>query len=386
MPAVSIQDHIGKFLPLSTVLDKIKQTEPLDTRLITSQNKIKFTFDPIWAMSLDTIHDDAPVLAQVIIDGEEFPLTKTAALQAGAAFGIPKALAKRLPSYLLEQNLNFWYSAGMEDKSFNLLSIGKDNVISAFMKPTLKPFSNLGLLDAVLQGVYELNPDLEVYADWRFNHSLQQTDIRLVFPDASRVLSGPGTAQNDIWSHGIHITNSLTAAHQTMIDHYFVRWATGAGATIQLDSTSTWNRKAQGQAEFELFTWATQTAKELVEGSGERLDAIQSLVHLDLGSAANASDILKDINQDYRVPVAQRQSIIENLAKSEELTMYTVMQSIIDVATNPTLPADRQDSLMRIGGAIPTSTFDTVKAQVWREGHLADKTAPNPYEISNTAA
>ena len=35
---------------------------------------------------------------------------------------------------------------------------------------------------------------------------------------------------------------------------------------------------------------------------------------------------------------------------------------------------------MRIGGALPTSTFDTLKAKVWREGHKAKKDERNPYE------
>lgn len=82
------------------------------------------------------------------------------------------------------------------------------------------------------------------------------------------------------------------------------------------------------------------------------------------------------------MPVTQRHDILNTLMDVEgDPTMYHITNAITVAANEPDMDDKRRDRLMRIGGAIPTERFDTLKAQVWREGHGADPDAPNPYEV-----
>ena len=58
------------------------------------------------------------------------------------------------------------------------------------------------------------------------------------------------------------------------------------------------------------------------------------------------------------------------------------MNAVTQTANIEGLSSDRVDKLMRIGGDIPSSTFDTLKAKVWREGHSAEPEQRNPYEVT----
>ena len=140
-----------------------------------------------------------------------------------------------------------------------------------------------------------------------------------------------------------------------------------------------WNRRANGQND-DVYTWAREQVDEIFNGLDIRFDEVQALAHLDVG--ANTTDILRQIFTDYNVPVSQRDDIRESLLASEgQLSMYRIMNAITEVANDLDMPDERRDRLMRIGGAIPSEEFDTMKAQVWREGHSAKPTAPNPYEV-----
>ena len=110
-----------------------------------------------------------------------------------------------------------------------------------------------------------------------------------------------------------------------------------------------------------------------------RFDEVQALTRLSV--AVNTGDVLREIFSRYEVPVSQRDTIQGRLLETENPTMYAIMNEITRVANEDDMEAKRRDRLMRIGGAIPTEQFDTLKARVFREGQQAGSTAPNPYEV-----
>jgi len=156
------------------------------------------------------------------------------------------------------------------------------------------------------------------------------------------------------------------------------RWWCTNGATTMLDSVGTWGRRSDGQGD-DVYDWARDSVEEILGGLEYRFDQVQALSQLNV--AGNTADVLREIFSQYEVPVSQRDSIMARLLESENLTMYSIMNAITQTANEEGLDDRRADRLMRIGGAIPTETFDTLKAKVWREGHTAEPESPNPYEI-----
>lgn len=369
-----------KLLTLDNTKQLLETTEPLGTIPISAEHdtEVKWHFSPDWAMTLDSTHGNSPVKATIEVNGDEFQLTKDAVLTAASAFGLPGAHARVLPAYLTEQEMNYWFGAGIGKKSFNLLTVGGDTA-SAFIKATRRPFSNLHLLDAVESAVRRHMGNTPILVDYKFNHSLTKTDMRLVLPELLHTIDSD--TEDDQWSAGIHLTNSLSAASQTVVDPYLFRWVCTNGATSEYSAgAGVWNRRVQGQEEEDVMAWAEREVDAIFEHLPKKWDEIQKLTQVSI--EGNATEILREVFKTYRVPYTQQNEIISQLADDDApLTMYSLMNAITQLANNPSLKIERVDQLLRIGGAIPTALFDPLNAKLWEEGHHADPTAHNPYTV-----
>lgn len=381
MSVVPFEKMKDKLITLSDVQTKLASTEPLSTEFLSNESKIKFQIQPDWALDYDNTGDTDQVNAEITVNGKATPLSKEALLLAASNIGLPKAYVRRTPAHLIESNLNYWYGGGMGDKSYNMLTV-KD-VASAFIAPTKHPYSNLELLDNVLEAIHLIyGGEVPVYADYKFTHSLQKTDIRLILPDHSRamkntVMSDVPKGAPDAWSAGVHLSNSLIGKTQTSVDSYLFRWWCTNGASTRLDEVGAWNRRHEASSEMDVYAWARQSVYDVIEGMEDRFNDIQALASIDVG--ANTGEVLREIYTDFNVPVTQRSLITEQLLASEERSMYTIMNAITQTANEDGLDPDRADRMMRIGGFVPTATFENVKAKVFHEGQLAGPEAPNKY-------
>lgn len=384
LPSVSIDQMRPKLLTLDQVQERLSKTEPLDAvHVAPDAAAIKFKLDPDWATDLDAVADTSVVSAAMSINGKEYQLTKQAALQAAANIGLPGPYVKKMPAALIEPHLNYGYSGSLSDKEYKALTV-KGN-IAAFTRPTVQPFSNLQLLEnavAGLQGLY--GKDVEILADYKFNNSLKRTDVRLILPSRFREItdSGMNDMQDgvDLWSAGLHLSNSAIGKTQTTIESYLFRWWCTNGETTGLDEVGTWSRRGEGTPE-DVYAWAREAVDEIFSGMDERFNQIQALTSLKL-QGSSLQDVIRQIFSDFDIPVAQRRQITQALADSTiPSTMYGIMNVITEAANEEGMTPEHADRLMRIGGSVPTTVFDTIKAKVWREGHLAEPDAHNPYEI-----
>ena len=386
MATVTLDQMKDKLLSIEQVTKLLEKTEPLSATHISSDNDVKFRLQPDWAHGIDALDKTDLVGVNITIDGTEQQMTKEAALQAGAHFGLTAAYAKKLPASYTEKLLNYHFGSGMGGNEFHVLGVA--GAVAAFTKPTLVPFSNLQLLENVVDAIHEREGDIPIFADYKIVNSLQQTNVRLIMPTDQRVIQNtfmqdvPDTSE-DVWLAGIHLRNSLIGKGQTGLEAYLFRWWCTNGATTATEGVEAWNRRANGQND-DVYTWAREQVDEIFNGLDVRFEEVQQLAHLDVG--ANTSDILRQIFTDYQVPVSQREDIQDSLLGHDDLTMYHVMNAITQAANDMEMPDARRDRLMRIGGAIPNEEFDTVKAQVWREGHSAKPTAVNPYEVRSLAS
>jgi len=364
---------LEKLLPLEEVMVSLEATEPLTTEFLSNDAKIKFQIQPDWAVDFDNLADTDGVAAEITINGKATQLSKEALLLAASNVGISKAYTRRTPAHLIEDNLNYWYGGGMGEKAYNMLVV-KD-VASAFIAPTKAPYSNVELLMRAHEGIENLYDTTEVMADYKFNHSLQKTDVRLVLVDDKRSIG------EDSWSPGVHLSNSLIGKTQTNVEGYMFRWANGSGATAALGTP--WNRRHEAASEFDVYDWARMTTEDVLKGTDKSFEDVDALTHLDISN--NTVEILRDIYTEFNVPVTQRSLITEAMITVDERTMYSLMTSIIQTANEPGLDPDRVDRMMRIGGYVPSATFDNVKARIFAEGQEAGPEAPNKYAFGTVS-
>jgi hypothetical protein len=371
-----------KLLTLDETRERLATTEPLGVvPILRDDRAATWNFAPDWAFTLDTAHGTSRVDASIVIDGDEYPLTKDAVLTAASAFGLPASHAKQLPAHLMKQEMNYWFGAGRGNTEFNVLTVGKDKIASAFVKPTKRPFSNLDLLDAVVQQIRARMGNTDIFVDYKFSHSLVKTDVRLVIPDLAHTIDS--ATLDDRWFGGIHFANSLIARDQTSVESYLFRLVCTNGATSQFGEGGKWNRRSQGQEEDEMLRWARHAVDEVFDTLPRKWAEVRKLTEVNI--EGNAEGILREVFQTYKVPYTQQNEIISQMVDADELSMYELMNAITILANDPLLKPERADTLMRIGGSIPTALFDPLNDRLWKEGHLADPDAVSPYEVKVAA-
>lgn len=381
--SISITDLEQKVMTVDAVYKQLEQTEPLSMHEIDATKDIKFHLEPDWAMGIESMDNTDVVPVTMTVEGTERRMTKEAVNQAAAAHGLLAPYIKKVPAAHIERLLNWHYGAGMGGAEFNAFVAG--DIISAFTKTTIQPFSNLQLLEQAVEGIKaQHGTDAAIYADYKFSNSFQQTNIRLITPYQERAIQNGRMldvpqGQEDIWYSGVHLSNSLVGKTQTTLEAYLFRYWCANGSTTTIKDVGTWNRRLDGQAD-NVYDWAKETVEEILGGLEYQFDQVQSLTSL--STEGNTSDILRQIFEEYKVPVSQRDDVQQSLLEVQgETTLYHITNAISLAANDPDLDDKRRDRLMRISGAIPTESFDTLKAQVWREGHGAKKNAPNPYEV-----
>lgn len=379
--AITLADMQSKLLTMEGVTQKLQRTEPLTTSVLDGTQRVRFNFDPDWNHGLKTLAGTDVVQVQMSIDGTDHQMTKEAALQAAASFGLPSAYLTKIPAKYASALMNYHYTTLGEGSAQKVLSV--NDTISAFTRPTLVPFSNLQLTEKVIEGIQDLHgADTPIFADYKIANSLQRTDVRFIVPAGQRDITNGGMddvpeGYDDTWLTGVHLSNSLIGKTQTSLETYLFRYWCTNGATTQLDAGGLWSRRVNGQQE-DVYEWARQSVDEILGGMEGMFDQIQALTQL--GVTGTVVDVLKEIFKQYEVPISQQATIQRHLLSLPTITMYSVMQAITEAANDADLDDRRRDRLMRIGGALPTRTFDTLKARVWREGHTAKSDQRNPYE------
>lgn len=355
---VTIEQMRSKLHPIERIYQVLQTTEPLATIGFPLGDTVRFAVTPGWHHGLDAKAGNDVVDAQIMIGTgaatTTFPLTKDALLEATSITGLQKTYASRCPAELLTPALNYWWREGLTVKGTNirdyqLLVAGGNG--AAITRGSITPFSNLRLLDETVAGIQaRYGSDVEILADYKFTHSLRKTHIRLIVVDDQRTITGTGVA-DDTWSTGVQIRNSLIGEEKTSIDGYLFRYWCTNGAIDTRASSGTWTRRGGGK-ETEVYEWARAAVDDVLGGLEGALDAVQGLVGITLEGQAN--EILRDVFEHYRVPLAERTRIIENIVNSgERLTMYSVMAAITEVANDTNLPPAHVENLLRMGGDLP---------------------------------
>lgn len=350
--SITVETMKDRLLTLNEVRETLSATEPLSTRTFSIGDPVQFTVAAGWQETITTSAGTDAVAAVIgLPGGTEYQLTKDALLEATSICGISKSYAVKCPAGLLEPQLNYWFQGGLANRpirDFQLLIAA--GLGAAITRKSVVPFSNLRLLDEALDGITARYGPGEILADYKFTHTLRRTHLRLIVPEYRRAIIGTGT-DDDTWSVGLQVKNSLIGEERTSVDGYLFRWWCTNGSVDTRSTSGTWTRRGGG-SDTEVYEWARSAVDDILGGLEPALDGVQEMVAIPIEGRAN--DVLRDVFEHYRVPLPERARIIENMVDTGgALNMYTVMQAITQVANDFTLDPSHVDNLMRMGGDLP---------------------------------
>lgn len=342
---ITIDDVRDKMLSLDQVREQLATTEPLVEVRLTRNDDLRFHLEPGWNHDSRSLEAEAPVDATVRADGREFTLTKGALLEATRLCGLTSAYVQRTPARLVEPVLNWFFDGGTTTDYKALVVNGQ---VSGISKASVQPFSNLRLTDAVLGAVEHRYGAGEVLADRKFWHDLRSTTLRLVVPEHQRMIEHTGT-DNDSWSVGVEILNSLSGDHSTSLQGYLFRYWCTNGSTDTHATSGTWSRR-DGQGD-EVYEWARHAVDDVLGGLEGTLDRVQEMANTSI--QGETVQILQDVFTRYRVPTQQRQDITNAMVETPHLTEYSLMQAVTAAANSPELSPNVVNQLLRAGGNLP---------------------------------
>jgi hypothetical protein len=349
--SITIDDVRSKLITLDDVRERLARTEPLTTHEFGSEDHVSFKLEPDFNHGLDALPGNLAIPAYVSLGQTELQLTRDALYELAAEAKMSKGFVHTYSADRVAEDLNWYFLNGIEGKTFKILGIQGDRA-AAFTRAAVQPYSNLRLLETALEGIEAKYGQGEVLADYKFVHDLQRTHIRLIVPEYVRTIENTGT-DNDTWSVGIQVKNSLTGLEQTEINGYLFRyWCTNGAIDTRTNSNAVWSRRGRvGRDEDAVFEWARDAVDEVLGGLEGSLDLVQQMTQVSIeGTAVEA---LRDVFANYKIPTAQRNRILGNMVNDDNLTMYGLMQAVTEAANaDGVSPAD-MDRLMRAGGELP---------------------------------
>jgi hypothetical protein len=341
-----------KLISLDTLRESLSATEPISTVGFPTGESVKFRVQPAWNHEVEKKQGSDALDVSVRVGQQEFQLTRDALFEATSLMGMPKGYAQKCPAKLLEPQLNYWYQGGLGQKDLKLItSAGR---AAAITKASLAAFSNIELLDRALQGIYaQYGEGVEVLADYKFEHSLKRTRFRLIVPDHVRRIASARDSDDapDNWSMGLQVKNSITGVDKTAVQGYLFAWWCTNGAIDTFADSGEWSRRSGGQSEEEVYAWAREAVDDVLGGLEHSLDKVQSLTDIEV--EGEASDVLRDVFEQYRIPTSERRAIIDNMVNSTSLTMYDVMQAVTAAANGQDMTPAHAELLMQVGGDLP---------------------------------
>lgn len=348
---ITVDEMRSSLLTLDQVYDAFSQSEPMSEYPLETGNA-SFLLDDGWNHALDSKEGNEQVGAAVVLGGHEIPMTKDALLQATSLCGLSTAYVKKTPAKLIEPHLNYWYgSQGLGNRPAKVLVTNGE--ASAVTRQSINPFSNIKLLDNVLDGIRDAFGDQEILVDSKFHHSVAGTYMRLILPERKFVIQDTGVDEDE-WFMGLNFYNSLVGKGKTSLDGYLFRWWCLNGAIDTKATSGTWSRSMGPSDEGDIYTWAREIVSSIISPLDESAHLLQAMARQSIEGDVN--QILSDLFDDYALPARDRKAIIANMVEEDNLTMYSLMQAVTEIANSEDMSPQEQAKLMHVGGDLTHSS------------------------------
>ena len=208
----------NKLLTLEQVKELLAYTEPVITKTVTldgtTDGIVVFSLPAGWNIGLKDKDGLELTQAEIAVGGNAYTLSKDAVLDFTKAIGLPDSYVFKTPGVMIQSHLNYWASHS-PDLQIKML-LHEESVLST-TKNGITPFSNLDLLDKILEVVDEAGyPKDEVLFDWKSHHDLNITSLRML-------LSIPDVIGLAPWVNGLEFRKSLTGSKPISVRGYMFK-------------------------------------------------------------------------------------------------------------------------------------------------------------------
>lgn len=341
---ITVETMRKKLLTVEHVRDVLRTTEPFGG-IELNPDGTRFRLANDWWVGLEQRRgsDLVECFVTVRVGGvnREYQFTLDAFLEATSFVGLPKTYVTKTPGSLVQSHLDYWFSS--PDRPAKLLNQG--DTVLGLAKATLRPFSNVAMLDRAVGAVnrkYGTTED-DIYVDYKMQHSIRRTSMMLVVPEARRAIR-----QGDDWSGGVTLTNSLTGETATTIDGFLFRWWCTNGAISRHNTSGKYSRRGAGNDEEQAYDWTTRSVTNVLGQMEGDFDRVEALANEPIEGEVNAT--LNSLFDNYRMPQVQREAIRAEMMEVGDLTMYGLMQAVTSAANRRGLRQSVREDLMSIGG------------------------------------
>jgi hypothetical protein len=331
------------------------RTEPLSEAVFNTGQGIRVMYGDDWATG--AADDPVPVWIDVP-GGERYQLTRQGATQLGSTCRVNQRQQEFLPPHLMQEIVNWALSTGLGERELKLLSAGTGEapdgsevpLAVAQCRATISPFSNLRMLDIILErsrALFGSDTDAALI-DFKTYHDLEQSICRVVLPAQQVVMERTGH-DDDAWCAGVEFRNSLIGLKQTELNGYLFRFVCTNGMMDIEHSSGGFQRR--GTTPEEAYAWAEEAVDSILGGLEDTFSAVQSLVDQPVEGFV-VSD-LGDLFREYAVPRRLRNVAMETMADTGGvLTSYDLVNAVTRVANLGDLPWRDVDRLLLMGGRL----------------------------------
>ena len=343
IPDIDSSVH-NKLLTLDQVKELIGYTEPVVTKTVTldgtTDGIIVFSLPAGWNIGLKDKDGLELTQAEIAVGGNAYTLSKDAALDFTKAIGLPDNYVYKTPGVMIQSHLNYW-AAHSPDLQIKML-LHEETVLST-TKNGITPFSNLALLDTILEKLDDKGyPKDEILFDWKSHHDLNITTLRML-------VSIPDVIGDHVWINGLEFRNSLTGTKPLSVRGYLFNGSTG-GSAITLNGAGKFNRKIMGQDMDTVNEWLNLAVDNVTEVFAHENEILESIVDLPLGKTEK---VIANVFRTYKVPLKVRKDILEAFEENKyEETYYGLAQAVMDSANKDGLPEHFVTTILEVAGDI----------------------------------
>jgi len=150
---------------------------------------------------------------------------------------------------------------------------------------------------------------------------------------------------------GIQFRNSQLGLRPVSIDGYLLRWLCTNGMTDTLVTSGQYNRRSGGHEEGDIYEWARAAVDNVLGGLEHVMEGVGASTLIPVEKDVNL--VLDDLFRQHKVPGKLQQEAIRNMAETGgELSMYSIMNAITQVANDTGLSPASADKLLRVGGHV----------------------------------
>lgn len=328
---------------LATTENMSSLTVPMDG----TGGSVAFGLPAGWNVGLADKGPQEKTEAILAYSGQTYGMTKESILGAAHAFGLSPAYVAKTPGVLIQSHLNYWATHSPE---VALKFLTKNDQTLAVTKDSIKPFSNLLLLEQALDQIYEAFPDLpgeenDVVVDVKSHHELHVTNIRLIVRAHTFPMEGSG----HLWSPGLQIRNSLTGRHPLSVSSYLYSWDTNSGVVMP-NAEGRYNRKFNGQEIENVLEWTKQACAHALAVVDHEAEILSNLGLEDIHDAVGK--VLADVFKSFKIPLKVRGDVMDHIIQTEDQTYYGIVNAVSQTANNKGLPEQFVTNVLEAAGEI----------------------------------